>query len=238
VRILVYGDSITGGSCPDPNTGAACTTFTTWPGLLNNWLKTTYPNNPNLVFKTVTHGSCAASCFLGIIPWLDGLLFNRLPDDVFAWHPDLIIFRALNANENGGIYYDHVIKGFYQGCSAFDDLTGLDANAQCTPGQKALYANYHAPEVLVMNDHQRSITYPTVDPAYQAVADYNQILIPSIAAKYQYTFGDIYHEWAAYLTSTGTDVNALLADGLHLNPAGNIVMASLVQRDLCYKPGP
>jgi hypothetical protein len=213
VRIAVWGQSI---STQD------------WWWQVRDWLRTTYPGG-NLVMETHARGSCSSECLVGREGWFtDGVTENREPGDIHAFHPDLVLFNVYGGEDD----YAYLVKGFAQGCSAFDDHP-IDT-AHCRPDQ--IVADYQKPEVLLQTDHRLPSNYPVIGPADEFQRVHNEMFIQDQATKYGFAVGDVWKGWGAYLDSHGGDPSAFLEDGLHLNDAGNRLMASLIERDLCYQP--
>jgi hypothetical protein len=219
VRILVYGQSISEQE---------------WWVQLKNWLKATYPNG-NLVMEEHARGGCASQCLVGRDAWtVDGKTENRLPGDVFAWNPDLVLFHVYGHH----LDYESILKGFRDGCAAFEDHES--STAHCTAEQ--VYPSYTAPEVLVQTDHRWAGNYPITCPANPSYDTWdcfmNEKWIPSLIEKYSYTKADVWHEWADYIESTGTDPVTLTkaANDVHLSAAGNELMFKTIAPHLCYKP--
>jgi len=97
----------------------------------------------------VTHGSCAASCFLDYFLVVGRPFSYRLPDDVFAWHPDLIIFRALNAMKTAA-YIMTRDQGLLSRVFGIRRLDRMDAACSMYPWPKsAVCKPIMAPESLV-----------------------------------------------------------------------------------------
>ncbi len=214
VRILVYGQSIS---------------QQTWWMQVRDWLKTTYPSG-NLVMESHARGACSSECLVGREAWFtDGLTENRLPSDVYAWNPHLILFNVYGGDED----YEYIAKGFVQGCSAFKDHP--IATAQCRADQT--FPNYRPPEVLLQTDHRLPASYP-LTPDADNLKMHNEVFIPDLAKRLNVSWADVWTKWGAYLDTHGRDPSAFLEDGLHLNDRGNVLMASLVEQDLCYKPLP
>jgi len=214
VRILVWGQSI---SAQD------------WWLEVRDWLRTTYPDG-NLVMENHSRGACSSECLVGRYDWFtDGVTENRLPGDVYAWHPDLILFNVYGSDDD----YAYVIKGFAQGCRAFDDHPA--STAHCRPDQ--IVADHRKPEVLLQTDHRLPSNFP-ITPEEEFQRYHNEELIPMLASTYGFAVGDIWRGWGAYLEAHGDRPSEYLEDGLHLNERGNALMASLIKRDLCYRPAP
>jgi hypothetical protein len=228
VRILVYGQSIS---------------QQTWWRKTKAWLTATYPSG-NLLMEMHARGGCASQCLIGHEAWFqDGRQFNRLPQDVFAFKPDLVIFHVLGDH----VDYGYILKALQIGCAAFDDYRthdGLDIpNVHCTPEQRRLAQGYQAPEVLVQNDF---ITSPArvVCPADPTPADWacfmNEKIIPAQVALYDYAMQDNFHEWPDLIAAQQIDARTLLQpDMTHLSdPAGTDLMFERTVRHLCYAPEP
>ena len=227
VRVLVYGQSISEQS---------------WWLKTKRWLEETYPNG-KLVMEQHAHGGCPAECLIGSAPWVhDDSQLNRLPQDVFAFRPDLIIFHVFGTDHD----YEYVMKALKLGCAAFDDYRTADGKeaplVKCTPTQRASFAAYRAPEVLVQNDFTnepkllkpcpRNITPQNWD-CYM-----NERVIPAQVAKYGYTLQDNFHLWPKHISREGLDLKTLIADdGVHLRePGGTDLMFKMTIPHLCYTP--
>lgn len=212
VRILVYGQSIA---------------LQDWWMQVRDWLKKTYPAG-NLVMESHGRGACSSECLAGAESWFtDGKTENRLPADVYAWRPDLVLFNVYGGEGD----YTYVAKGLVDGCSAFD--THPVATAHCRPDQ--VFPGYRRPEVLLQTDHRLPGTYPDVDVNLK---NHNEVFIPDLAKGLGVSWGDVWTKWGAWLDAHERDASVYLADGLHLNDRGNVLMSSLVEQDLCYRPEP
>ena len=226
VRVLVYGQSISEQA---------------WWSKTRAWLRQTYPTG-KLVMEQHAHGGCAAQCLIGHEAWsIDGTQFNRLPYDVFAWRPDLIIFHVTGDH----VDYGYIMKAFNQGCAAFDDYRTHDgkdiASVHCTQEQRELSRNYRAPEVLVQNDFVAARKLVAC-PAEPTPADWacfmNERVIPEETRRYGYTLQDNFHAWPKYIAARNLDpVTLLKSDMTHLSePAGTDVMFELTIPHLCTLP--
>jgi len=225
VRILVYGQSISEQA---------------WWSKTKAWLAQTYPSG-NLVMEEHARGGCAAQCLIGHEPWtFDGKQYNRLPEDVFAWKPDLIIFHVYGDH----IDYGYILKSFKEGCSAFDDYRTHDGKTipqvRCTAAQRAMSAAYKAPEILIQNDFVVSDT-PLDCPADPTPATWecfmNEKIIPKSVARYGYRLQDNFHDWPAHIRSRAVDPETLLQpDQTHLSePIGTDLMFETTAPHLCYR---
>jgi hypothetical protein len=226
VRVLVYGQSIS---------------LQAWWTKTQEWLQRTYPNG-KLIMENHAHGGCSSQCLIGHDAfYLDNSRYNRLPEDVFAWKPDLIIFHVYGDH----VDYGYIMQGFTQGCAAFDAYKTYDGKevpeVHCTDEQRAISADYKTPEVLVQNDFVAS-DKPVACPQTQSPDNWdcfmNDEIIPENVAKYHYTLQDNFHEWPGYITAQHIDPNTLLMpDMTHLTePAGTDVMFAMTVPHLCYKP--
>jgi hypothetical protein len=223
VRVLVYGQSIS---------------KQTWWRKTEAWLRATYPNG-NLIMEMHAHGGCAAQCLIGHEAWSeDGTQFNRLPDDVFAFKPDLVIFHVLGDH----IDYGYIMRAFEQGCAAFDDYRthdGFDVpNVHCTARQRALERGYKEPEVLVQDDFVASATARAC-PRDPSPANWdcfmNESIIPQEISRHHYRLLDNFHEWPRLIAERGIDPRTLLQpDMTHLSdPVGTDLMFELTIGQLC-----
>jgi hypothetical protein len=220
VRILVYGQSIS---------------EQVWWQQVRDWLKQQYPKG-KLVMEMHAHGGCPSQCLLGRDPWgIDHLTFNRIPPDVFAWNPDLIIFHVTGRHDD----YETIIKSFKQGCSAFDDHPAATAHCKAD----ARYPSYKPAEVLVQTYHRVNDTdyqgpLPALPPIPLGQWDYwmSTVWIPGVARAQGAGVARIWQPWWDYLQANKLKASALLVDDVHLNDAGNKLMADLTKRSLCYIP--
>lgn len=226
VRILVYGQSISEQA---------------WWSKTKAWLQQTYPGK-KLVMEEHARGGCAAQCLIGRARWfLDGEQYNRLPEDVFAWKPDLIIFHVYGDH----VDYGYIMRGFKEGCDAFENYRSSDGamvpQVRCTPAQRQMSQGYEAPEVLVQSDFMNTAE-PKQCPDAPTPADWdcfmNEALIPVQVAEHGYTLQDNFHDWPKYIRDNGLDPEALIQeDDTHLTePAGTDVMFALTIPHLCYVP--
>jgi hypothetical protein len=226
VRILVYGQSLSEQS---------------WWWKTKRWLEQTYPNG-TLIMQMHAHGGCSSQCLIGHEPYFkDGSQFNHLPEDVFAFHPDLIIFHVFGDH----VDYGYVLKAFTQGCDAFDDYRTWDGKdvpeVHCTALQRALAAGYRKPEVLVQNDFVLE-SAPASCPEHPNQDNWpcfmNERVIPEHVARYGYRLQDNFHGWPRYLTEHAIDPETLLGpDHTHLSdPTGNEVMYRMTIPQLCFAP--
>ena len=226
VRILVYGQSLSEQS---------------WWWQTKRWLEQTYPNG-TLIMQMHGHGGCSSQCLIGHEPYFkDGSQFNHLPEDVFAFHPDLIIFHVFGDH----VDYGYILKAFTQGCAAFDDYRTWDGKdvpeVHCSALQRKLAAGYRAPEVLVQNDFVLERTAPRC-PERASQDDWpcfmNEHIIPEQIARYGYQLQDNFHGWPRYIAEQGIDPEVLLGpDHTHLSdPSGNDVMYRMTIPHLCFAP--
>jgi hypothetical protein len=225
VRVLVYGQSISEQS---------------WWSKTKAWLERTYPNG-RLIMENHAHGGCSSQCLIGHEPFsLDGSQRNRLPEDVFAFKPDLIIFHVYGDH----VDYGYIMKAFREGCAAFDDYRTWDGKdvpqVHCSPEQQAQSVDFRPPEVLVQNDWIPAREPPACSPEPSATAEdwscyMNVRVIPEQIARYGYRLQDNFRGWPAYIKSHDLDPPTLLApDGNHLgDPLGTDVMAALTIPHLC-----
>jgi hypothetical protein len=228
VRILVYGQSIS---------------QQTWWLKTKTWLRATYPSG-NLIMEMHARGGCASQCLIGHEAWFqDGRQYNRLPEDVFAFKPDLIIFHVLGDH----VDYGYIMDAFQNGCAAFDHYRthdGFDiSNVHCTPEQRRLAEGYHAPEVLVQNDFITS-PIPVQCPRDPTPADWacfmNEKVIPEQVARHGYGLQDNFHEWPRVIAAAQIDARSLLQpDMTHLSdPAGTDLMFERTVLHLSVRGGP
>jgi len=137
VRILVYGQSISEQA---------------WWSKTKAWLQQTYPGK-KLVMEEHARGGCSSQCLIGHARWfLDDMQYNRLPEDVFAWKPDLIIFHVYGDH----IDYGYIMRAFKEGCDAFENYRSSDnmmvPQVRCTAAQRQMAQGYEPAEVLVQSD--------------------------------------------------------------------------------------
>jgi hypothetical protein len=218
VRILVYGQS----NSEQP-----------WWTLVRDWLKAQYPKS-NLVMEEHARGGCSTQCLIGRDPWLiDHQTVNRVPDDVFAWKPDLIIFSAYGRHDD----FDTLVKGFATGCSAFDDHPSPTAHCRAP----ALHPDYKPAEILLqtywpdvdINDTRALPMLPPI-PDDQYDRWMAQIWIPAVGKRYSAPVQPLWERWGAYLRANNLKVADLLPDGENLTDAGNKLMARMTESFLCY----
>jgi hypothetical protein len=220
VRILVYGQS----QSEQP-----------WWQMVKDWLGKRYPSG-NLVMEQHARGGCASQCLIGREPWfIDERIVNRVPEDVFEFHPDLIIFSVFGRHDD----FETLIEGFKTGCSAFDDHPS--ATAHCEPA--ARYPRYRGAEVLLQtyvreDDRSYAPTLPALPPIPEGEWDHwmATVWIPSIARKYGGVVQPLWEAWGDYLQSHHQKAADLMPDGEHFNDAGNTLLARLTEQFLCY-PG-
>lgn len=223
VRILVYGQSIS---------------EQVWWSQTKSWLEQTYPGG-NLVMEEHALGGCSSQCLVGHEAYyMDNSKFNRLPADVFAWKPDLIIFHVYGDH----IDYGYIMRAFSEGCAAFDDYEsseGTDIPAvHCTAEQRAMSAGYKKPEVLVQDDFvisDKQMDCPASPQPDQWDCFMNLRVIPSAVAQYGYVLQDNFHDFPNYIAAHHIDPKTLLmVDDTHLSePAGTDVMFALTIPHLC-----
>lgn len=226
VRVLVYGQSIS---------------MQAWWTRTQRWLKDTYPSG-KLVMENHAHGGCSSQCLIGHEPYfLDGAQRNRLPEDVFAWNPDLIIFHVYGDH----VDYGYIMRGFAEGCAAFDDYRTWDGKlipeVQCTPEQRMLSAGYRKPEVLVQGDFvisDKQVSCPATPTTEQFDCFMNNRILPEQVNRYMYRLQDNFHQFPDYIASHHLDPSTLIMrDATHLaEPQGTDVMFSLTVPHLCYEP--
>jgi hypothetical protein len=220
VRILVYGQSISEGS---------------WWLQVREWLRAQYPDG-NLVMEEHARGGCAAQCLIGREAWFeDGVARNRVPDDVFAWRPDLIIFHAYGRHDD----YEALVRGFATGCEAFADHPA--DTARC-PGS-AQAADYQPPEILLQTYHRvDDLDHDGALPALPPIADgewdawMSMVWIPGVAERHGARVVDVWQPWGTYLREHELAAADLLADDVHLSEEGNQLLATLTKPALCHVP--
>ncbi|MEM6990608.1 MAG: hypothetical protein AAF721_08930 [Myxococcota bacterium] len=227
VRVLVYGQSISEQA---------------WWEQTRDWLTAQYPGG-NLVMEEHARGGCSAQCLVGRTPWfVDGQTYNRLPFDVFAWQPDLVIFHVYGDH----IDYGYIMDALSNGCASFDGYESSGGNdvpsVHCTPDQLDQSSGYAMPEVLVQGDHRWAGNYPETcaDPPGpdQWGCFMNEVVIPGHVETYGYEFQDNWHEWAAYIEDNAVDPETLTnaPDDIHLSEVGNSLMFQSTIPHLCYVP--
>jgi hypothetical protein len=220
VRILVYGQSISEG---------------TWWLDVRDWLLEQYPNG-NLVMEEHARGGCAAQCLIGREPWfLDGQTENRVPEDVFAWEPDLILFHVFGRHDD----YESLVRGFATGCAGFADHPV--ATARCQGSQ--LFPEYEPPEILLQTYHRlddldHTAVLPMLPPIPEGEWDYwmSTSWIPGVSERHGAQVVDIWNPWGDYLREHELGAADLLVDDEHPNEAGNQLLAALTKPALCYAP--
>lgn len=222
VRILVYGQSISEQD---------------WWWYTRDWLKAQYPKG-NLVMEQHARGGCSSQCLVGRDAWtIDKKTYNRLPEDVLAWKPDLILFNVYGRHDD----YEYIVKAFKQGCAAFDDHPS--PTARCSPTDR--YPDYKPAEVLLQTYHRVNDTdfdFPlTLAPPASGPQGYWEYWmakswIPHLAQTYGAYVQNTWDDWWTHLKANGLKAADLLKDGVHLNEAGNRLMAKLTEPHLCYAP--
>jgi hypothetical protein len=221
VRILVYGQS--NSEMP-------------WWQQVRDWLKVQYPHG-NLVMEEHARGACTSQCLIGRDPWgIDHKTVNRVPDDVFAWNPDLIIFSVYGRHDD----FETLVKGFKVGCSAFDDHPSPTAHCPAN----ARHPEYKGAELMLQTYYREDDSNNTSPlPMLPPLPDNSQwdrwmatVWIPAIAKKYDAVLQPLWEQWGDYLQMNHLKASDLLPDGEHLTDAGNELMARLAERYLCYVP--
>jgi hypothetical protein len=220
VRILVYGQS----NQEQP-----------WWQMVRDWLKAQYPRG-NLVMEQHAHGACTAECLIGRGPWIiDHQTFNRVPSDVFAWKPDLILFSVFGRNDD----FETLVKSFKVGCAAFDDHPA--PTAHCKPG--ARFPDYKPAELLLQTywlDQDNNDTTPL--PALPPIPDgqYDRwmatVWIPAVGKRSGAPVVPLWEQWTEYLRANHLKAKDLVPDGEHLTDAGNRLVARMTEPYLCYVP--
>jgi hypothetical protein len=219
VRILVYGQS----NSEQP-----------WWQMVRAWLEAQYPNG-HLVMEEHARGGCSAQCLIGREPWfLDGQTRNRVPEDVFAWKPDLIIFSVYGRHDD----FETLVRGFRNGCSAFADHEV--ATARCRGD--ASYPDYRPAELLLQSyyrddDRPDSGALPALPPIPEGHYDawMARVWIPGVARKYGAVWQPLWEQWGDHLEAHHLRAADLLPDGENLTEAGNALMARLVEAFLCVR---
>jgi hypothetical protein len=221
VRILVYGQS----DDEQP-----------WWTLVRDWIKAQYPRG-NLVMEEHARGACSSPCLIGRGPWVvDRLTENRVPDDVFAWRPDLMLFSVFGRQDD----YETLVDGFKNGCVAFDSHPSPTAHCKAN----ARFPGYVAPELLLHSYYRyEDIVYngpPPIPPPLNDAARFDWWMatfwMPSVAKKFGAVFEPTWEHWTDYLQTNHIKAMDLLPDGENLTDAGNNLMARLIERYLCYVP--
>ncbi len=191
VRVLVYGQSIS---------------EQVWWQEVRAFLQTTYPAG-KLVMENHARGGCSSQCLTGESEWfLDNTKVNRLPGDVYAWNPDLILFHVYGSHTS----YETIMKGFKERTNA---------------------------EVLLQTDH-RTKDNPNDSTGERWSQTMSTMHIPLYATRYGFSLARIWEAWGAHLQQSKLPAKNFLADDVHLNDAGNALMASFIKPYLCYNPGP
>ena len=99
-------------------------------------------------------------------------------------------------------------------------------------------------DILHTTDHiaphlGEKLDEPT-DPARLTPADghlwKNHVFLPAVSRRYATDLADVRGLWRQYLKDYNLNPSALLADDLHLNEHGNVLMAELVKPHLRYRP--
>lgn len=222
VRILVYGQSISEQE---------------WWTETRDWLKAQYPRG-NLVMENRARGGCASQCLVGRESWgVDRMTRNRIPGDVLAWNPHLVILNVTGRHDD----YEWVVKSFRQGCAAFDDHPV--AAVRCPAN--ARYPDYKPAEILLQTHHRLDdVNYTNMLPPLPPVPEeqwhywMSTVWIPTVARKYGAHIAPVWDGWWAYMQANMVKARDLTSDGAHLNAAGNKLMAALTKPSLCYVPPP
>ena len=226
VRILVYGQSLSEGK---------------WTQLLEEWLREEYPKG-NLVFAVHSRGGCSSQCLVGRRPWaIDNKQYNRLPQDVFEFNPDLIIFHVFGAHDD----YEKILRAFKDGCSVF--ANDLEPLVRCT--ESTTFSDSEPPEVLVQNDPRTGIHYP--HPDHSGLPDatgaeqvpegewnhwMTSIFIPQIVKKNDYYLQNNWKDMEAFLDMTNQTANdiSLKPGDIHFGDKGHLLNAKATASHLCY----
>jgi hypothetical protein len=215
VRILVYGQSVS----DQP-----------WWLMVRDWLKVQYPRG-HLVMEQHARGGCAAQCLIGRDPWIvDHQTYNRVPQDVFAWRPDLIIFNVYGRHDD----YETLIAGFRQGCTAF--AAHPSPSARCPPDAPA----YRPAEVVLQTYYRDGDDHLATLPALPPIPDGEwdhwmaTVWIPAVARRQGATLARIWEPWGEYLQAHHRQARSLIPDGEHLTEEGNRLLARLTERSLCH----
>lgn len=142
-------------------------------------------------------------------------LIHTAESDLYPFYPDLMIFHVYGGDRTGEL--EQIIARTRQRTTA---------------------------EILIRTPHYR---WPKTlardgspdDPAAKALAaddDRQAEKIREIAAKYGCELADVRHAWRDHMRQHRQFPKDLLADSVHLNKAGNQLMASLVISHLRYDP--
>ena len=221
MRILVYGQS----NSEQP-----------WWKLVRGWLEAQYPRG-HLVMEEHARGGCSAQCLIGREPWfLDSQTRNRVPEDVFAWKPDLIIFSVYGRHDD----FETLVHGFKSGCSAFADHEVATARCRSSDG----YPDYRPAELLLQSyyrddDRPDPGPLPALPPIPEGRYDawMATVWMPGVARKYDAVWQPLWEQWGDYLNAHHLRAADLLPDGENLTEAGNTLIARLVERFLCLPAG-
>ena len=142
-------------------------------------------------------------------------LIRTAEHDLYNFYPDLLIFHVYGGDKTGEL--EKIIARVRQRTTA---------------------------DILIRTPHYRwDANVPADgspdDPRHKGAIDADEqqaVFIRSLADKYNLELADTRLGWQSYLTKTGLHAKDLLADGIHLNPRGNQLMAALVIPHLRYLP--
>jgi hypothetical protein len=184
VRILFYGQSLTKQE---------------WAQQVADEIRTRFPN-ADITFANRSIGGYSAS-----------YLKRTLPNDVFAFYPDLIIFHDFGAEPD----YEQIIS---------------EIRSHTT--SEILILN-DRPDALTVGPEP---TDPQKLHTYTWTRQHNDHWLPDLAARYGCEIADVRGPYLAYLAANGLKPDDLLFDGTHFNHHGDAVIAELTARHLRYDP--
>lgn len=135
-------------------------------------------------------------------------LLRTLPQDVYTFYPDLVLFHVYGAEKE----YEEIIAGIRRNTTA-----------------EIAIQNDH-PTV------PRNAADPKQAERRAAGDRRSYVFLPRLADKYGCELIDIRRPWDAYLERHGLEPAALLSDNVHLNDHGNYVMAETTKPYLRHDP--
>ncbi len=142
-------------------------------------------------------------------------LIHTAESDLYPFYPDLMIFHVYGGDRTGEL--EQIIARTRQRTTAEIVIR--------TP-------HYRWPKQMARDGSPD-------DPAVRHLSDEDDCQaekIRQIAAKYGCELADVRQEWREHMRQHNLVPKDLLADSVHLNKAGNQLMASLVNRHLRYDP--
>ncbi|MBI5832917.1 MAG: SGNH/GDSL hydrolase family protein [Armatimonadetes bacterium] len=141
-------------------------------------------------------------------------LIRTAEHDLYSFYPDLLIFHVYGGDTSGEL--EKIVQRVRQRTTA---------------------------DILMRTPHFRWDTSvprdgSPDDPKHKGAIDADEaqaVFIRAMAPKYGLELADTRLEWQRYLTKYDLRAKDMLADGIHLNPLGNQLMAALVIPHLRYQ---